>query len=385
MVERQSPAKGNSGLPAIDLVSVTQGLVVAECLSFRRAARVLGTQQSAISRRVRALEDVLGVSLFERNPAGVRPTTAGAQFFEQARDGLRQLDDAVKTAGAAGRGVIGHLHVGILSSMAAGFLREVIRTFHAGHADVALHILEGASREQITLVRENRLDVAFVLGAPDLPNCNVTQLWTEHIFAALPQGHTLCDCDEITWESLRYEKVILCQSELGGAIHDRLITRFAELGYSPCVERLDVGREALMHLVALGLGVSFTSEATVATQFPEVVFRPIAGDAARIPFSAVSLPNNDNPAFRRFLSLARAMAKKWEHQPGDAAVRHSPKHEKSKSISNARHSHVVRTTAQSADVKRQQRRDKQLNRSKRSPARASGAADRNKRRPANRR
>src|ERR1700726_1714030 len=101
MVERQSPSNGNSGLLTIDLVSVTQGLVVAECLSFRRAARVLGTQQSAISRRVRALEDVLGVSLFERNPAGVRPTTAGAQFFEQARDGLRQLYDAIKTAGVA--------------------------------------------------------------------------------------------------------------------------------------------------------------------------------------------------------------------------------------------------------------------------------------------
>src|SRR5262249_35216917 len=88
MVEKQSSPKGNSGLPAIDLVSVTQGLVVAECLSFRRAARVLGTQQSAISRRVRALEDVLGVSLFERNSAGVRPTTAGAQFFEQAVTGF---------------------------------------------------------------------------------------------------------------------------------------------------------------------------------------------------------------------------------------------------------------------------------------------------------
>src|SRR5712691_7454 len=112
-----------------------------------------------------AFEDVLGVSLFERTSAGVRPTTAGARFFEQARVGLRQLDDAVQTAGAAGRGVIGHLNIGILSSMAAGFLREVIRAYRASHADVAMHILEGASREQIALVRESRLDVAFVLGA----------------------------------------------------------------------------------------------------------------------------------------------------------------------------------------------------------------------------
>src|SRR5229473_3278010 len=378
MMEGQSAFKDNSRLPTIDLVSITQALVVAECLSFHRAARVLGNEPSTVGRRVRALEDVLGVSLFERTPAGVRPTTAGARFFEQARAVLRQLDDAVQVAGAAGRGVIGHLNIGILSSMAAGFLREVIRAYRARHAKVEMHILEGASREQIALVRESRLDVAFVLGAPDLPSCDVIQLWTEQIFVALPQGHMLCDCDEITWESLRDEKVILCQSELGGAIHDRLVTRLAQLGCSPCIERLDVGREALMHLVALGLGVSFTSEATVATQFPEVTFRPIAGDAARIPFSAVWLPNNDNPAFRRFLSLARLMAKKWEKQPRDATAPHSPKRQKSKSISDSRHSHVVRANAQSADVKRRHRSG---DRSKRAPTRDSSAADRGARRP----
>lgn len=319
MMEGQSASKGNSPVSTIDLASIAQALVVAECLSFHRAGMVLGKEPSTVSRRVRALEDVLGVSLFERTSAGVRPTAAGARFFEQARIFLRQLDDAIQAAGAAGRGVIGHLKIGILSSMAAGFLREVIRTYRARHAKVEMHILEGASREQIALVRESRLDVAFVLGALDLPNCEVAQLWTEQIFVALPQGHALCDCDQISWESLRNEKVILCQSELGGAIHDRLITRLAQLGYSPWIERLDVGREALMNLVALGLGVSFTSEATVATQFPDVTFRPIADDAARIPFSAVWLSNNDNPAFRRFLTLARGMSKKWEKQPADAA------------------------------------------------------------------
>jgi DNA-binding transcriptional LysR family regulator len=373
-----SPSKSKSALPAIDLISVAQGLVVAESLSFRRAARVLGTQQSTVGRRVRALEDKLGVSLFERNPAGVRPTTAGARFFEQARVVLQQLDDAVQTAGAAGRGVIGELNIGILSSMAAGFLREVIRAYRAHHTDVEIHVIEGASPEQIVLIRESRLDVAFVLGVPSLPNCEVTQLWSEQIFVAVPQGHMLCNCDEITWESLHGQKVILCQSELGGAIHDRLIRGLAQFGYSPWIERLDVGREALMHLVALGLGVSFTSEATVATQFPEVTFRPIAGDAARIPFSAVWLPNNDNPAFCRFRSLARDMSKKWEKQPRDAAGPASTNRQQRKPIAESRHSHVVLASAQSADVKR---RNRSGDRVKRARTRYSGPADRSKRGP----
>lgn len=75
------------------------------------------------------------------------------------------------------------------------------------------------------------------------------------------------------------------------------------------MEMLDVGRETLMHLVALGRGIGFTSGATVATSFPEVVFRPVSGDGELLQFCAVLSPVNDNPAARRFLSLARSMAK----------------------------------------------------------------------------
>jgi DNA-binding transcriptional LysR family regulator len=95
-----------------------------EHLSFRRAARALGLRQSAVSCRVRELEDELGVSLFERGRTGVRVTNPGALFLEQARNALEQLSHAAKAAGAAGRGAVGRLNVGILSSMGGGFLRD---------------------------------------------------------------------------------------------------------------------------------------------------------------------------------------------------------------------------------------------------------------------
>jgi DNA-binding transcriptional LysR family regulator len=62
----------------------------------------------------------------------VRIPNAGARFLQQARDGLLQLDNAVRTAGAAGRGAVGRLNIGILSSMASGFLRELIDLPSAG-------------------------------------------------------------------------------------------------------------------------------------------------------------------------------------------------------------------------------------------------------------
>jgi DNA-binding transcriptional LysR family regulator len=104
MSARKSSSKPTPVSPAINFISVAQALVVGECLSFRGAAKVLGIRQSSVSRGVRTLEDKLGVSLFERHPSGARITNAGARFLQQARDELLQLDSAVRTAGAAGRG-----------------------------------------------------------------------------------------------------------------------------------------------------------------------------------------------------------------------------------------------------------------------------------------
>jgi DNA-binding transcriptional LysR family regulator len=75
----------------INLDSIAQALLVAEHLSFSRAAQVLGVRQSAVSRRVRALEDMLGVSLFERDSTGVRLTDAGRRFLDKSRPALAEL------------------------------------------------------------------------------------------------------------------------------------------------------------------------------------------------------------------------------------------------------------------------------------------------------
>ena len=299
---------------AIDLVSIRQALAVADCLSFRRAGAVLGVEQSTVSRRIRTLEDFLGVSLFERHRAGVRVTEAGHRFFDQTRGALLQLDNAVKAAGMAGRGAMGHLSIGILSSMAGGFLRDVIAAYSTRHDGVAIEILEGASDDHIALVQQRRIDVVCVTGQPVIPNCDVAKLWTERILVALPAGHPLCAQREVEWPALREENFIFRQCEKGRALQSRVIDRLSTLEHKPNVRMADVSRETLMNLVSLRMGVSLMCEGALAHSYPDVTFRPIAGSDEELPFSAVWSPRNDNPAFRRFLSLARAFAK--ERMPG---------------------------------------------------------------------
>ena len=110
-------------------------------------------RHSAVSRRVCTLEERLGVTLFDRHLTGVTLTNAGDRFFERAREGFAHLDHASRTAATAGRGEMGQLRIGILSSMGAGFLRDLIQSFSAAHPDVAIHIHEGGSADHISLVR----------------------------------------------------------------------------------------------------------------------------------------------------------------------------------------------------------------------------------------
>lgn len=288
----------------VDLIALRYALLAAEHLSFRQAASALDVRQSAVSRRVRALEDRIGVSLFERHRAGVRVTEAGKSFLQQVGGALGELDYAIKSAGAAGRGAKGSVRIGISS----GFLRQLVRGFAADHPGVAIDIQEGAPRSHIARVREHRVDVAFVTGEPQLNGCDVVRLWSERVFVVLPETHPLASERCVSWEMLRDERFIVKRSDAGPEVHDYVIQRFAGLGHHPHVERYAVGRETLMHLVAFGFGVSITNEAATATRFPEVVFRPIATGEDALPFSAVWSPANDNPVLRRFLSLARRLS-----------------------------------------------------------------------------
>jgi DNA-binding transcriptional LysR family regulator len=286
---------------------VRQALLVGEYLSFQRAAAALGVRQSTISRHVRQLEDELGVSLFERQRMHVRMTNAGAQFLKLAAEALNQLDHAAKAASAAGTGSIGRLSIGILSSMATGFLRDLIQTYCLRHPKVAIQFLEGASANSVEAVLKRQLDVAFIRDTVQAPSCESARLWSERIFVVLPENHDLSERKEVGWADLRHEHFIIRQSadpELG----KRIATRLTDARHTPSLQKLDVGREALMNLVSMGFGISLTSEAAIATPFPKVVFRPVAGDDELLHFNAIWLPHNDNPALRRFLALARKMA-----------------------------------------------------------------------------
>lgn len=282
-------------------------VAVTETGGFRSASRRLGMEQSVVSRRLAALEDEIGVSLVERGRNGVRLTAAGARFLEQVRVTLSQLEVAVADAQAAGEASAGRVRIGITASLASGFVRDLLAAWRTSHPRVAIDLVEAASRDHAAPLLAHELDLTFQLSSVAYEGLDAEQLWIDRVFAALPSDSVHAGRPSCRIAELADAQFVVSTRNSGPDIRDFLTTRLYQLGNSPAIRMIDVGREALMHCVGLGMGVTITTSADAAIVYPGVTFVEILDE--RLPFSAFWSPRNDNPALRGFLSAARIQSR----------------------------------------------------------------------------
>jgi len=297
---------GNGSRSAVRLHQLRYFIAAADYGSFRKAAAALAIQESSISRRIRDLEDELGASLFVRYSGGVRLTVAGQEFLRSARHALRQIDIGVTKVAAVGRAEQGLIKVGIFSSLASGFLFDLLRTYAQRHPNVKIDIIDGSPPEHVAAVRNLNLDVAFITGMPTWDGCEAEHLWCEKVFLVLPDDHPLANKPDLGWADLASERFIVSDGAPGLEIHEYLVARLADVGRKVEIQTQQVGRDNILSLVAVGQGLTLTSEATTGARFPRITYRKIEGEV--LPFSMIWSDRNDNPACRRLLSLARSMA-----------------------------------------------------------------------------
>lgn len=266
--------------------------------------------QPALSRRIRKLEDAIGLSLFERNATGVRLTAGGRRFVESTRNLLNTFDLAIDDARMHGIAVRGHLRVGLIASLSRGVLRDLFIAFLDECPDVEVSIEELDRTELLTLLTHREIDTVIAAGHPKPELGDGILLHRERIYLAVSEDHPLADRNSIAWEDARHASFIVSAHEPGPEIHNYIIKSTADLGESVLVRRLRLGREGIMNLVGLGLGVSLVADHWRGVTYPNVTFVPVGAQDETVPFSVTWRPENDNPALRRFISLARILAKK---------------------------------------------------------------------------
>ncbi|MEM7671292.1 MAG: LysR family substrate-binding domain-containing protein, partial [Pseudomonadota bacterium] len=136
------------------------------------------------------------------------------------------------------------------------------------------------------------------------------QFAQEPIFLAIAADHPLAKHSLLSWNDVRNCRFVVSTDEPGPEIHEYIVKRTSALGQSADVRRHRLGREGIMTLVGLGIGVSLVADHWRGVSYPNVIFVRVGDQEESIPFSLTWRPENDNPALRRFISLARIEAKR---------------------------------------------------------------------------
>lgn len=281
-------------------------LLSAEVGSFSAAARLLGVRQSTISRRIRALEDQLGVSLFERNGGGTRLTDAGQQLLGRLTE-VRQLAlaglDEARDAGAARTG---RLRWGFVGSFATPPAKDILRRIRGLHPGLVIQLAELGAAELVQKVLGHELDCAWIGSwwSPD-PRLVCEPLWKDPLCLAMSVSSG--GGDTVRWADLP-GRVLLARPE--AELHLLYAALDAAGVARPRVQFHDCSRESLIALVADGQGVAILPDGHARPAFGGVRFARIDEPGAEVTVCAIYRRDRDNPALRRLMAVTRA----WLHE-----------------------------------------------------------------------
>ena len=160
---------------------------VANTGNISRAASELFISQPAISKSIRKLEQSLDVTLFSRNSRGVQLTEEGEVLYgyvQSAFYSLQMGESQLKKINDLG---IGHLHIGVSTTLCKYMLLPYLKDFIAAHPHVRITIECQSTNHTLQLLKENKIDLGLI-GRPErLPHAHFDSLGEiEDIFVCVP-------------------------------------------------------------------------------------------------------------------------------------------------------------------------------------------------------
>ncbi|MFH8438560.1 LysR family transcriptional regulator [Streptomyces sp. NPDC085942] len=271
-------------------------VTVAETGSFTRAAARLNYTQSAVSRRIAALEARAGGPLLERLPRGVRLTPAGRVLHRHAVEVLDRLARAERDLAVLHTGDGGPLHVGAFATANIALLPAALRAVEDARPGIEVAVVEGPTGTLMRHLADGTLDLAVVsdypYGLPSAEGITTTALCEDELLVALPRRHPLAGADAVDLYELRDETWI--QNAYG----DRptmLADACARAGFTPGRIMRIAGWAGKFGYAAAGLGVALVPSLAARAVPAELVLRPLT-DSALCRTVHVALPDRPLPA-----------------------------------------------------------------------------------------
>jgi DNA-binding transcriptional LysR family regulator len=172
----------------MDLHQLKSFAAVAAVGHITRAAERLHLSQPTVSGHIRALEEELGVTLFERTASGVTLTYSGRLLLDDAQSVLDASQYLRDHARALSGSLDARLRIGTI--LDPNYLRigALVSTMRERYPLIQVELRVAISGIGLQKVKSGELDAAFVLGEPDDPEVQIMPLEPLHYFIVMPKA-----------------------------------------------------------------------------------------------------------------------------------------------------------------------------------------------------
>lgn len=281
-------------------------IAVAEELHFRKAGERLGLSQSALSERISALEHELGARLFFRTTRQVSLTQAGAEFVQDAKKILSDIERSVSNVRHTAESDLRHIRVSGVDEAISMLLPKVLLAFRKTDPNVHVQVLEISSSEKHSQeLIGHRTDVAFVRTPQEDDFITSELLHRQPVVVVLADSNPLSDSATLSASDIADQPIVGYPKHARPILHEALWSEFRKIGAQPNIVCEIIDKSTLLQFVAHGLGIALAPAWVQNIAPPGVTFVPFAPCDNQIELYVAFRKSGNSDTVERFVDVVR--------------------------------------------------------------------------------
>jgi len=280
---------------------------VVQQMSFRKAGEVLHLSQPAVSQQVRALEEEIGIRLFDRQGNQIVLTEAARVLNGYAIQAAHLMEEAATRLAALSQTVSGDLHLGASTTVAQYILPRVLGDFHRQNPKVHLSLISGNTEHIVAEVLAQRIALGLIEGPAMHRGLHTEAFMHDRMVLIVGAKHPWARAQPLPASALLDVPLLLRERGSGSRRVVERALKQAGLALKSLRVAMELdSTEAIVSGVEAGLGVGFVSSAAIGKELRlrTVRIAHLEGIAIERSFSFIHLSGSEptGPAylFRRF-------------------------------------------------------------------------------------
>jgi DNA-binding transcriptional LysR family regulator len=293
----------------MDTQTLEYFIAVAEAENLTRACERYGINQSALSYKMRSLEEELDAQLFTRRGRSLRLSPVGTVFLEDARKIVAAVAQAEARFSRAKQGDVGELRVGFETIASRNrIVSNSLLQFRESFPKVTLLMSPMTVQSVMEAVHQGNVDVGFVQMLESNPDLHAITFQRIDWHLVVPKTHRLAQAPSVRLRDLRDEPFVWRPRKVSPVIYDRMLAACLAGGLVPNVVQEVYNEDMMVNLVSVGLGICFLVE-TTRDQCPSTlaVFLKVEDFSMPIDLCMVYRRDNRSAALSQLLGIFQAL------------------------------------------------------------------------------